>query len=433
MAVHGLFAPLFEATTTTIMSKKILAIDDSLALRMFISKTLAQSPEEFTVVTAKDGGEGIQLAQSGSPDLILLDYILPDMKGDAVCQRLVADPSTAVIPVVMMSSNAGDIKRAEAQYKNIVKAIAKPFTPDLLTATVRFVIRSREDTAAPVVTIAAAAAARPEPARETVAAPVAETPKVAADLITEARQILFSGRSDLFPMYRAFTAAQQAELTGVLRMHVGEFVAATYFQTGRPVVTTTRDADAYMSNSTFQATVKQAGALDGAMKKMRETGNPVFVTMGEQQLLDEDKLQAACREHGARLLSKTWVAGRFTFEFEQLDSLPDLCGPLKPITAGMDEWMLESLRFVGEDALSAIAWGDLGGVPIYTRHGYERIQHITLTREEANFLSQIGTSTLAEIAEKMNATPERAQEILFRFLSLEIFEYWPAAILRGEV
>ncbi len=110
------------------MPKKILAIDDSLALRMFISKTLAQSPEEFTVVTAKDGGEGIQLAQSGSPDLILLDYILPDMKGDAVCQRLVADPTTADIPVVMMSSNAGDIKRAEAEYKNIVKAIAKPFT-----------------------------------------------------------------------------------------------------------------------------------------------------------------------------------------------------------------------------------------------------------------------------------------------------------------
>lgn len=417
------------------MPKKILAIDDSLALRMFISKTLAQSPEEFTVVTAKDGGEGIQLAQSGSPDLILLDYILPDMKGDAVCQQLVSDPVTALIPVVMMSSNAGDIKRAEAQYKNIVKAIAKPFTPDLLTATVRFVIRSREDIV-PAVTVAVAAAARPEPIQESSVTEV-EAPKIVPTVVVESpaavRRILFSGRSDLFPMYRAFTAVQQAELTGVLRTTLGDTVAFTYFQTGRPVVATTRNADGYMLNSTFQATMKQASALDGAMKKMRETGNPVFVTLGELQLLDEDKLQTACREHGARFLSRIWVAGRFQFEFEQLDSLPEMCGPLKPITAGMDEWMLESLRYVGEDALSAIAWGDLGGVPIYTRHGYERIQHITLTREEANFLSQIGTNTLAEIAEKMGATPEHAQEILFRFLSLEIFEYWPAAILRGEV
>ncbi len=422
------------------MPKKILAIDDSLALRMFISKTLAQSPEEFTVVTAKDGGEGIQLAQSGSPDLILLDYILPDMKGDAVCQRLVSDPTTADIPVVMMSSNAGDIKRAEAEYKNIVKAIAKPFTPDLLTATVRFVIRSREN-AGPPVTVAEAAAAKPAPVEAPVETPPTPTitsepahvPVAEKAPVVATRQSLFSGRSDLFPIYRVFTAAQQAELTGVLRMHIGNTLAYTYFQTGRPVVTTTQDADAYMLNSTFQATVKQAEALDGAMKRMRETGIPVFITLSEQRLLEEDKLQSACLEHGARLLSRAWVSGRFHFEFELLDQLPALCGPLKPINAGMDEWMLETLRHVGDEALSAIAWGDLSGVPIYTRHGYERIQHITLTREEANFLSHIGINTLAEIAVQMKATPERAQEVLFRFLSLEIFEYWPAAILRGEV
>ena len=99
----------------------------------------------------------------------------------------------------------------------------------------------------------------------------------------------------------------------------------------------------------------------------------------------------------------------------------------------MDQWMLESLRHVGDEALSAIAWGDLGGVPIYTRHGYERIQHITLTREEANFLGQIGSATLAEMAAALRIAPERAQQILFRFLSLEIFEYWPAAVLRGEL
>ena len=130
------------------MPHRILAIDDSIALRVFISKTLALRADEFAVTTAKDGREGIALASSSKPDLILLDYILPDMTGGDVCATLIKEESTGKIPVVLMSSNAADIKKAEAIYKNIVKSIAKPFTPGMLTSTVRQMLRSTEDTVA---------------------------------------------------------------------------------------------------------------------------------------------------------------------------------------------------------------------------------------------------------------------------------------------
>lgn len=244
---------------------------------------------------------------------------------------------------------------------------------------------------------------------------------------------MFSGRSDLFPLYRAFTATQDAALTGILRLRTGELEIKYAVYQGRPVLITTRDADAYMEGATYPFTVQQAAGLEAALKRQRDTSFPVFIALDEAGLIDHDKALRGCREYGARLLSRIWKGGNVFFDFEPLEWLPDFTGPLKPCSEGVDQWLLESLRHVGEDALSAIAWGDLGGVPIYTRHGYERIQNLTLTREEANFLGQVGSATLAEMAETLKITPERAQEILFRFLSLEIFEYWPAAILRGEV
>ncbi|HEX8312691.1 MAG TPA: response regulator, partial [Chthoniobacteraceae bacterium] len=84
--------------------RRILAIDDSMSIRTFIARTLGKNPEEVEIVTAKDGGEGVQMAGEIHPDLILLDFILPDMKGDAVCQRLMENPVTSTIPVVLMSS-----------------------------------------------------------------------------------------------------------------------------------------------------------------------------------------------------------------------------------------------------------------------------------------------------------------------------------------
>jgi DNA-binding response OmpR family regulator len=164
-------------------------------------------------LTAKDAEEGLRIAVDGKPDLILLDFILPDMKGDAVCSRLVANEATAEIPVVMMSSNVGDIRRAESEYRNVVKAIAKPFTPDLLTATVRFVIRSREthpmevNSAQPVRVPVPRSAPSAAPVRPATigGAPVAVAPGV-AEPVTPPRDLLFMGKSDLFPLVTAFQA-----------------------------------------------------------------------------------------------------------------------------------------------------------------------------------------------------------------------------------
>src|SRR5258706_12193896 len=129
------------------MTRKILAIDDSLTLREFIYRCLSRHSANYQILLAKDGREGLAMAACEHPDLILLDFVLPDMKGDEVCRRLQADEVTQRMPIVLMSSSAAEITRTQAEYERVVKAIAKPFTPELLCATVGYALREVSQTA----------------------------------------------------------------------------------------------------------------------------------------------------------------------------------------------------------------------------------------------------------------------------------------------
>jgi hypothetical protein len=111
-------------------------------------------------------------------------------------------------------------------------------------------------------------------------------------------------------------------------------------------------------------------------------------------LFEGANLSSTLRQHTARLLSRIWTAPAFVFAFYRTESLPAFLQQASFGAYGMDDFLLESLPLVGDECLSAIAWGDLTGVPIYTRAGYERIQNVTLSREEARFLSQVAPRPL---------------------------------------
>jgi DNA-binding response OmpR family regulator len=110
--------------------RKVLVIDDSLMLLSFVEEVLKEANYEVrTVPTAQ---AGLDACKADQPDLILLDYILPDMKGDEVSRRLLQDPATAEIPVVYMSGFGADLKREGVQSSNVIGFLNKPFTSDLL-------------------------------------------------------------------------------------------------------------------------------------------------------------------------------------------------------------------------------------------------------------------------------------------------------------
>ena len=116
--------------------KKILVIDDTEMLLIFVEDALATADPTLQIVTAFTGSEGVRRAEVMMPDLVLLDYSLPDLRGDQVCERLLQNETTSRIPVVMMSGHVPEMMATAEKYRNIVATIPKPFMSDALVALV---------------------------------------------------------------------------------------------------------------------------------------------------------------------------------------------------------------------------------------------------------------------------------------------------------
>ena len=125
--------------------KTVLIIDDSATIRRLVDSELSHAG--YRVLMAATAEDGVVMAREHMPDLIILDHQLPGTTGYEVCCQLLAQPETAKLPVVASSTLR---KKAYAEYvdcDNVVDMLPKPYTADVLIATVENAI----DTAAMVV------------------------------------------------------------------------------------------------------------------------------------------------------------------------------------------------------------------------------------------------------------------------------------------
>ncbi len=84
------------------MSKKILLVEDDKFLRELIAKKLRS--EDYEVIEALDGEDGIAKAKELKPDLVLLDLVLPGIDGFGVLAKIKEDPATNQAPVIILSN-----------------------------------------------------------------------------------------------------------------------------------------------------------------------------------------------------------------------------------------------------------------------------------------------------------------------------------------
>jgi len=83
----------------------ILTVDDEESFTFFIKLNLQNDTRyDFKVTTANNGEEGLKLARTIRPDLILLDIMMPDMSGTEVAEKLLLDPRTKNIPIIFMTA-----------------------------------------------------------------------------------------------------------------------------------------------------------------------------------------------------------------------------------------------------------------------------------------------------------------------------------------
>lgn len=121
----------FEEKSTSAPTKRILVIDDEADIRE-IARMSLQMTNCWDVLIAASGEEGVAIAATERPDVILLDAIMPGMDGLATLQRLKEDPKTQDLPVLLLTATMSPTTQQQYVQLGARAVLMKPFDPGTL-------------------------------------------------------------------------------------------------------------------------------------------------------------------------------------------------------------------------------------------------------------------------------------------------------------
>jgi len=119
--------------------ERLLVVDDEEDILELLKYNLER--EGYSVVTAQSGEEAVELAAQTSPDLILLDLMLPGINGLEVCRILGRGERTSSIPIIILTARAEEADIVAGLELGADDYVSKPFSPRVVTARVRSVLR----------------------------------------------------------------------------------------------------------------------------------------------------------------------------------------------------------------------------------------------------------------------------------------------------
>ncbi|MHC1759407.1 MAG: response regulator transcription factor [Negativicutes bacterium] len=118
---------------------KVLLIEDDANIRQLIRYNLGK--ENFHILEANDGLQGLAMVRTGKPDVVILDLMLPGMDGLEVCRTLKGNSLTAALPIIMLTARSEEIDKVLGLEIGADDYMTKPFSPRELVARVKAVLR----------------------------------------------------------------------------------------------------------------------------------------------------------------------------------------------------------------------------------------------------------------------------------------------------
>lgn len=128
--------------------EKILVIEDDADIQELLKFNLAK--EGYSVLVATSGEDGLRLATHNLPDLIVLDLMLPKLDGLEICKRVRAHSRASAIPIIMLTAKSEESDVVTGLEVGADDYLAKPFSPKVLIARIRNILRRHEKSAAVV-------------------------------------------------------------------------------------------------------------------------------------------------------------------------------------------------------------------------------------------------------------------------------------------
>lgn len=119
----------------------ILLIEDETNITKLIRYNVEQAG--YRLLTARDGEEGLKLAERSHPHVILLDLLLPRLDGFEVCRRLKQRPEMRDIPLIILTAKAAEADKVAGLELGADDYVTKPFSPRELIARIRALLRRR--------------------------------------------------------------------------------------------------------------------------------------------------------------------------------------------------------------------------------------------------------------------------------------------------
>jgi len=154
----------------------VLVVEDEADIRHLVVHHLER--EGFHCRQAGSGADALRAVRTSTPDLIVLDLMLPQGDGLDVCRHLRADPATARVPIIMLTAKSDEVDRVVGLELGADDYVAKPFSPKELVARVRAVLRrARPETIGRVLREGPIALDASRHSVTSAGAPVALTPK----------------------------------------------------------------------------------------------------------------------------------------------------------------------------------------------------------------------------------------------------------------
>ena len=379
------------------MAQKILVIDDSQTAADIAENVFSRHFPGCDVLVAPTDGDAFERLNAASPDLILLNDGLPEINAGAILARLSADPFAFETPVLLLS-DPGRASDYDGKFPNIARVLRKPATIEALVEAVTRILGGK------------AANRRTLPGRT--------------------GGVIFSGHTGFISLRQALQMAQGDRLTGVLRFQLGRTPVELWLNGGRFLFATTKNFQLYCGGSPVILSATNLGLIVESQINQQISGCPIFLYLSVRNGFPHDDVVQITRDHGQRLFSHLYTAGRVTFEFEETTEFPEFVGNFPASSDDADNFVLAALRHVKFDQLAPAQRPDPNGSPAYTRRGYDLIQRLKLNDVEARFASAInGTDSLQVIAQKVGVPLNDALLIVFRFQTLEIIDFWSSSVL----
>jgi len=237
--------------------------------------------------------------------------------------------------------------------------------------------------------------------------------------------VYFCGRTNLFPLNLAIRAIGKENLTGLLRACWDKEPIDVLARDGEIVLATTRDLDLYCPETPSILANVDPDVVTNARAQQKENGTPFLLTLARNESIERQPAFDLIRHQGQLLFSRLWSAPNVWIMFEKN---ADLLGGFGDVTGDpdVDDWSLETLRLVPNPEQSG--GFDPASIPAYTKEGFDRVQKLKLTSDEAQFGSQFnGARSVQQIAKNLRLDLKSARQLLFRFVALEIVECWPSS------